>query len=108
MDWWTLFNRARAAENMAFVVAANQGASADHYPPFSWPGGSMIVDYDGRVLSQADPGPGEKIVVGPIDLAALRAERARRQGHALLTHIRSEAYTNLYARPIYRPDSSRS
>ena len=35
----------------------------------------MIVDYDGRILSQADPGPGEKIVVGPIDLAALRAER---------------------------------
>ena len=32
----------------------------------------MIVDYDGRILSQADPGPGEKIVVGPIDLAAYR------------------------------------
>ncbi len=27
MDWWTLFNRARAVENFAFVVAANQGAS---------------------------------------------------------------------------------
>ncbi len=24
MDWWTLFNRARAVENFAFVVAANQ------------------------------------------------------------------------------------
>ena len=45
MDWWTLFNRARAVENFAFVVAANQGASASNYPPFSWPGGSMIVDY---------------------------------------------------------------
>ncbi len=76
LDWWTLFNRARAVENFAFVVAANQGASAEHYPPFSWPGGSMIVDFDGRILAQADPGPGEKIVVGPIDLAALRA-RAR-------------------------------
>ena len=75
LDWWTLFNRTRAVENFAFVVAANQGASAEHYPPFSWPGGSMIVDFDGRILAQADPGPGEKIVVGPIDLAALRAER---------------------------------
>ena len=73
MDWWTLFNRARAAENMAFVVAANQGASAANYPPFSWPGGSMIVDFDGRILSQADPGPGEKIVVGPIDIGGARA-----------------------------------
>jgi predicted amidohydrolase len=35
----------------------------------------MIVDYDGRILAQAEPGPGERIVVGPIDLAALAAER---------------------------------
>jgi predicted amidohydrolase len=93
LDWWTLFNRARAVENMCHVVACNQAASAENYPPFSWPGGSMIVDYDGRILSQADPGPGEKIVVGPVDLAAQRAERARRKGHALLTHRRPAAYT---------------
>jgi predicted amidohydrolase len=92
MDWWTLFNRARAVENFAYVVAANQGASAANYPPFSWPGGSMVVDFDGRVLAQADPGPGEKIVVGPIDLGALRAERARRRGHHFLNHLRTTAY----------------
>jgi predicted amidohydrolase len=103
MDWWTLFNRARAVENMAFVVAANQGASASNYPPFTWPGGSMVVDFDGRILAQADPGPGEKIVVAPIDLAALRAERRRRSGHHLLSHLRTEAYTGLYHRPIYPP-----
>lgn len=101
LDWWTLFNRARAAENLAYVVACNQGASMRNYPPFSWPGGSMIVDYDGRVLSQADPGPGEKIVVGPVDIAALRAERARRDGHNLPRHLRTEAYRDLYARPIW-------
>jgi predicted amidohydrolase len=100
MDWWTVVNRCRALENMAYVVAANQGARADHYPPFSWPGGSMIVDYDGRILAQADPGPGEKIVVGPIDLAALRAERERRRGHHMLAHLRMEAYSG-YRRSIY-------
>ena len=104
MDWWTLFNRARAVENMAFVVAANQGASATNYPPFTWPGGSMVVDFDGRILAQADPGPGEKIVVAPIDIEVLRAERIRRRGHDLLGHIRSEAYHHLYSQPIYRPD----
>ena len=100
LDWWTIVNRVRAIENMAYVVAANQAASLEHYPPFSWPGGSMIVDYDGRVLSQADPGPGDKIVVGPIDLQALRAERQRRRGHHLLAHLRTEAYA-LYRLPIY-------
>jgi hypothetical protein len=100
MDWWTLVNRCRALENLAYVVASNQGASAHHYPPFSWPGGSMIVDYDGRILSQADPGPGEKIVVGPIDIAALRSERERRRGHHMLAHLRIEAY-QAYRQSIY-------
>jgi predicted amidohydrolase len=100
MDWWTLVNRCRALENMAYVVAANQGASAAHYPPFTWPGGSMVVDYDGRILAQADPGPGEKIVVGPIDLPALRAERDRRRGHHMLAHLRTEAYGG-YQRRIF-------
>lgn len=103
MDWWTLINRARAVENFAYVVASNQGASASNYPPFSWPGGSMVIDFDGRILAQADPGPGEKIVVAPIDIGVLRGERRRRRGHDVLSHLRTEAYTDLYARTIYRP-----
>jgi predicted amidohydrolase len=99
MDWWTTVNRCRALENITYVVAANQGASLRHYPPFSWPGGSMVVDYDGRVLAQASPGPGERIVVAPIHLDALRHERKARRAHQMLAHLRSEAY------PIYRKSS---
>ena len=93
MDWWTVINRSRAIENMAYVVASNQGASLENYPPFSWPGGSMVVDYDGRVLAQADPGPGEKIVVTEIDIGSLREARSERLGHNPLAHLRSSAYT---------------
>ncbi len=96
MDWWTLVNRCRAMENIAYVVAANQAASLENYPPFSWPGGSMLVDYEGRLLAQADPGPGEKIVVATVDIDALRHERSVRRGHQNLAHLRSEAY------PMYR------
>jgi hypothetical protein len=60
----------------------------------------MIVDYDGRILAQAEPGPGERIVVGPIDLAALRSERKRRRGHHMLSHLRTELY-NAYGEPVY-------
>ncbi len=95
MDWWTLINRTRALENMVYVVAANQGAAMANYPPFSWPGGSMVVDYDGRILAQADPGPGEKVVVAPIDVAGLRRERERRLGHDTRAHTRSDAYSYL-------------
>jgi formamidase len=94
MDWWTVVNRCRALENLAYVVAANQGASLQHYGPFSWPGGSMIVDYDGRILAQADPGPGEKVVVAEIDLGALRDARRQRLGHNPLAHLRQAAYPN--------------
>ena len=100
LDWWTTVNRVRALENMCYVVASNQAASLGNYPPFSWPGGSMIVDYDGQVVRQADPGPGEKLVVGPIDVAALRAERERRRGHQLLAHLRTETYS-AYRNAIY-------
>ena len=92
-DWWTLVNRTRALENTAYVVAANQGAAMANYPPFSWPGGSMVVDYDGRILAQADPGPGEKVVVAPIDVARLRTERERRAGHDMRSHLRTGIHT---------------
>ena len=102
MDWWTVVNRCRAMENMAYVVAANQGASLRHYPPYSWPGGSQVVDFEGRLLAQASPGPGERIVTAPIDITALRHERATRVGHHMLAHLRSEAYP-VYGRPCYPP-----
>jgi hypothetical protein len=56
------------------------------------------------VLAQAEPGPGERIVVGPIDVGALRAERLRRRGHHMLAHLRNEAYPG-YAKSIYPPDT---
>jgi formamidase len=102
MDWWTVVNRCRAIENTAYVVAANQGASLKHYPPYSWPGGSMVVDFDGRVLAEASPGPGERIVVAPVDISALRHERAARRGHHMLSHLRTEAYP-VYAHHVYPP-----
>ncbi len=102
MSWWTIVNRCRALENTAFVVAANQGASLRHYPPYSWPGGSQIVDFDGRLLAEASPGPGERVVVAPIDITALRHERATRTGHHMLAHLRTEAYP-VYAQHQYPP-----
>lgn len=105
MDWWTIVNRCRALENTAYVVAANQGASLKHYPPYSWPGGSQVIDYDGRILAQASPGPGERIVVAPVDISGLRHERDVRRGHHMLAHLRTEAYP-VYGEHRYPPRKS--
>jgi predicted amidohydrolase len=102
MNWWGVVNRCRALENLAYVVAANQGASLRHYPPYSWPGGSQIVDFDGRVLTEATPGPGERIVTAPIDISALRHERRTRTGHHMLAHLRTEAYP-VYGSHVFPP-----
>ncbi|HEX7956479.1 MAG TPA: hypothetical protein VF508_06035, partial [Pyrinomonadaceae bacterium] len=37
-----------------------------------------------------------RIVVAPVDISALRHERATRRGHHMLSHLRTEAY------PVYR------
>ncbi len=102
MDWWTIINRCRAIENTAYVVAANQAASLKNYPPYSWSGGSQIVDFEGRLLADASPGPGERIVVAPIDVSALRHERETRRGHSFLAHLRTETYP-VYQKHFYPP-----
>ncbi|HEX8265554.1 MAG TPA: nitrilase-related carbon-nitrogen hydrolase [Pyrinomonadaceae bacterium] len=104
MDWWTIINRARAIENTAYVVASNQAASLKHYPPYSWSGGSQVVDFEGRILADASPGPGERIVVAPVDISALRHERETRRGHSMLAHLRTEAYP-VYQKHFYPPKS---
>jgi formamidase len=102
MDWWTVVNRCRALENMCYVVASNQAASLKHYPPYSWSGGSMVVDFEGRILAKASEGHGERIVVAPIDITALRHERSVRTGHHMLAHLRTEAYA-VFNKHIYPP-----
>jgi len=65
----------------------------------------MVVDFDGRILAQASPGPGERIVVGPVDVTALRHERATRRGHHMLAHLRTEAYP-AYRGHVYPPSGA--
>jgi len=107
MDWWTIINRCRAIENTAYVVAANQAARLSYYPPYSWSGGSQIVDFEGRLLADASPGPGERIVVAPVDISALRHERSVRRGHSFLAHLRTEAYP-VYRKHFYPPQLAKN
>jgi predicted amidohydrolase len=72
-DHWEILVRARAIECQAFVLAANQHGR--HTPQFATWGHSVIVDPWGRILAQADEGPG--VAVALLDFAQLRAIRAR-------------------------------
>ncbi|HTU77927.1 MAG TPA: carbon-nitrogen hydrolase family protein [Solirubrobacteraceae bacterium] len=72
-DHWPTLVRARAIENQAFVIAANQ---VGEHPAGQHSGGrSMIVDPWGVVLAQAPDGEGH--VVADLDLERQREIRAR-------------------------------
>ena len=72
-DHWEALIRARAIENQAFVIAANQ---IGEHPGGSRSGGrSMIVDPWGIVLAQAPDGDGH--VIAELDLERQREIRAR-------------------------------
>jgi predicted amidohydrolase len=73
-DHWETLLRARAIENLAFVVAANQ--VGDHPPPGHRSGGrSMIVDPWGLVLAQAPDS--EAVILADLDLAAQERTREK-------------------------------
>jgi predicted amidohydrolase len=71
-DHWEVLLRARAIENQAFVVAANQVGR--HAPGLRTGGRSMIVDPWGIVLAQASDA--ETHVVADLDLERLARIRA--------------------------------
>jgi predicted amidohydrolase len=84
-DHWPVLVRARAIEQQAFVVAANQVGT--HPPDLRSGGRSLIVDPWGVVLAQAPDG--ECHVVADLDLE--RQDDVRRRLPAL-RHRRPEAY----------------
>ncbi|MBL8226114.1 MAG: hypothetical protein JNM50_12395 [Chromatiales bacterium] len=92
-----LARRARAAENLAFVVSANTaGVPGTGLPAYSSTGMSRIIDYEGRILATAAPG-GAHCASALLDIGALRARR-RRPGLAnVVTRLPVAAFGAGYA-----------
>ncbi|MDB5966013.1 MAG: Nitrilase/cyanide hydratase and apolipoprotein N-acyltransferase [Polaromonas sp.] len=70
---WEILLRARAIENLAYVLAAAQGGTHENKRR-TW-GHSMVVDPWGQVLAQQAEGPG--VVLADVSMAGLQAERLR-------------------------------
>jgi predicted amidohydrolase len=95
--------RARAIENLAYVVSANTGGFVDaDLAVDSTNGMSKIVDYLGEVRIEA--GFGESAVAcAEIDLAALRRYRRRPGMGNLLSRQRLELFAPVYGGPPVYP-----
>lgn len=88
--------RARAVENMAYVVSANSaGITGTPIPSASTDGMSKVIDYGGKVMAAA--GGGETLVAhAVIDLAALRSARRRAGMSNLVSRQPWRAYAPAY------------
>ncbi|MCJ7732698.1 hypothetical protein MUP51_10320, partial [Candidatus Bathyarchaeota archaeon] len=83
-DWYTVVNKMRSIENMVYGLNAN-GAKY---------GNSMIVDYLGRIIANADKG--HAMTIGAtIDVQELRDYRKKSKLHNMLQQVRTECYTYL-------------
>jgi predicted amidohydrolase len=97
---WQTMNRARAFENMMYVLAANYGEFiSEERAAQRWAGHSMIVDFNGQIVGAA-PYPGEAVCAALIDIEALRERRADPHDSPL-TELRTDLYREIYAQDIY-------
>jgi len=95
MDWWTVVNRCRALENVAYVVAATRG------PPSGATRPTRGRRQHGRGLRRTHPGPG---LAGPGRADRGRSRRrhgaaARARDAARPSHARAPAHGGVPALP---------
>lgn len=88
--------RARAIENVAWIVSANSaGIQGSPIPAASTDGGSKIIDYEGRVLVEAAGGE-SMVAFTEIDIDAVRRARKRPGMSNLLARNRFDLYAPTY------------
>ena len=98
--------RARAIENMAYVVSANSaGISGIDFPMAATDGLSKVVGYEGHVLAEA--GTGSSMVANAyLDIDALRDYRSRVSMQNYNARQRFELYAPSYAKYTHYPANS--
>jgi predicted amidohydrolase len=102
-DFWMFSRRTRAHDNMCYLLGSNWGTVDYAYYPRSFcPGHSMVIDYTGMVLRQADY-PAEQVISATIDIESLREHRSR-CNHNTWVDVRTEGFRQIYDKPIYPPN----
>lgn len=98
--------RARAFENLAYVVSANTaGIEGTALPLASADGNSSVIDFKGNV--QAESNSGETFTAfADIDLAALRAQRRKPGMTNYLARQRTALFAPIYAQARHQPADS--
>ncbi len=93
-----LARRARASENLAYVVSANTaGVPGTDLPSRSSTGMSKVVDFNGRIIAEAAPGGASIEAHGIVDVTGLRARRQHTGLANSLSRLPLQAFAASYA-----------
>jgi predicted amidohydrolase len=105
---WEVQNRARALDNTCFLVAPNVASyrllPEKEIPIDTFGGASMIVDYQGRVITNHAHGGIASYAGAIIDIEALRQYRSRSLWGNWLKDLRTEQYRCIYRESLFEPN----
>ncbi len=102
---WTACKQARAMENNCYLISTNAGGwvSPRGFLETTNAGGTIMVDYKGRIFEE-QVGPGESMKArGLIDIEQVRAHRHSATALNFIAQLRTELYTG-YKETITPPN----
>ncbi|PJG46659.1 nitrilase [Sphingobium sp. LB126] len=98
--------RARAFENIAYVISANTaGIEGSAMPLASADGNSIVIDYKGNPLAESSPGE-TFTAFADVDINALRAQRRKPGMSNFLARQRLELFAPVYGGETHQPANS--
>lgn len=104
-EGWEIQNRARAVDNSVFMVCPNLGTyyltQDSETPVDTFGGGSQVVDYRGKILSNHDYGAGSSYCAGAINIEALREFRTQSPLMNWTKDLRKELIDVIYDQDLY-------
>ncbi|MGI9315864.1 MAG: nitrilase-related carbon-nitrogen hydrolase [bacterium] len=102
---WEVQNRARALDNTCYVVAPNPAGYSPspeaQFPLDMFGGNSMLVDYQGRVISNHASGGAASYAGAIVDIEGLRKYREQTLWGNWLKDLRTEQYKLIYEQPMF-------
>lgn len=101
-EYFELQTRWNSVVNMSYHVSVNTAWEPHMVPPYGCQGGSMITDYEGRLLSCCPKAAVEAYCMAIIDIKALRDYRTSMPTHNGLNSFKGDLY-DYYKRPVMYP-----
>ncbi len=102
LDYFEMHTRWNSVVNMCYTIGCHCAWSPHEQPPYGTMGGSLITDYEGRILSACPKAASENFCMTIINIDMLRAYRTTMPTHNGLCSFKGDLY-DYFKRDIMFP-----